>query len=118
MARRRRLFDMRPDEPIEGIRMSVVPLSDEEILRRVREMVEGPLKRGGLTPIAMRPSWGYLSLVSHTLLWPPRPPRSSLFLFPYLCSPFLQGMRDVRASPPPVPKDAKRRAVNRAHAEA
>jgi len=27
-------------------------------------------------------------------------------------------MRDLRASPPPVPKDAKRRAVNRAHAEA
>jgi len=27
-------------------------------------------------------------------------------------------MRDVRASPPPVPEDAKRRAVNRAHVEA
>ena len=27
-------------------------------------------------------------------------------------------MRDVRASPPPVPKDAERWAVNRAHAEA
>ena len=27
-------------------------------------------------------------------------------------------MRDVRASPPPVPEDAKRRAVNRAHSEA
>ena len=40
-----------------------------------------------------------------------------IFLFPYLCSPFLQGMRDVRASPPPVPEDAERRAVNRAHAE-
>jgi len=26
-------------------------------------------------------------------------------------------MRDVRASPPPIPEDAKRRAVNRAHAE-
>ena len=42
MARwRRRLFDMRPDEPIDGIRMSAVALPDEEILRRVREMVEG-----------------------------------------------------------------------------
>ncbi|XP_066384785.1 uncharacterized protein [Miscanthus floridulus] len=29
----------------------------------------------------------------------------------------LQGMRDVRASPPPVPEDARRRAINRAHAE-
>ncbi|XP_066320542.1 uncharacterized protein [Miscanthus floridulus] len=38
----------------------------------------------------MRPSRGYISL----------------------------GMRDMRASPPPVPKDAERRAVNRAHAEA
>ena len=27
-------------------------------------------------------------------------------------------MRDVRASPPPVPKDARWRAANRAHAEA
>jgi len=27
-------------------------------------------------------------------------------------------MRDVRASPPPVPEDAERRAKNRAHAEA
>jgi hypothetical protein len=27
-------------------------------------------------------------------------------------------MRDVRASPLPVPKDARRRAVNRAHTEA
>ena len=32
MARRRRLFDMRPNEPIEGIRMSTAALSDEEIL--------------------------------------------------------------------------------------
>ena len=27
-------------------------------------------------------------------------------------------MRDVHASPPPVPEDARRRAINRAHAEA
>ena len=64
MARRRRLFDMRPNEPIEGIRMSAAALSDEEILRRVRETMDGKLKSGGLTPIVMRPSWGYLSLVS------------------------------------------------------
>ena len=47
---------MRPDEPIEGIRMSFSTLSDEEILRRVRETVEGWLKIGGLTLFAMRPS--------------------------------------------------------------
>ena len=33
-------------------------------------------------------------------------------------SPFLQGMRDVRVSPPPVLEDARRRSINRAHAEA
>ena len=53
MARRQRLFDMRPDEPIEGIRMSAAALSNEEILCQVREMVEGKLKSGGLTPIVM-----------------------------------------------------------------
>ena len=42
-----RLFDMTPDEPIEGIRISAVALSDEEILRRVREMVEGWLRSSG-----------------------------------------------------------------------
>ena len=51
-----RLFDMRPDEPIEGIRMSVAALSDEEILCRMREMVEGKLKSGGLTHTVMRSS--------------------------------------------------------------
>ena len=79
MARRRRLFDMRPNEPIEGIRMSAAALSDEDILRRVRETVDGKLKSGGLTHIVMRLSQGYLSLVSHAPLQPPRPPRSSLF---------------------------------------
>ena len=79
MARRQRLFDMRPDEPIEGIRMSAATLSDEVVLRRVRETVDGKLKSGGLTPIVMRPSRGYLSLVSHAPLLLPRPPRSSPF---------------------------------------
>ena len=82
MARWRRLFEMTPDELIEGIRISTVALSDEEILRRVRETVEGRLRSGGLTPFAMRPSRGYLSLVSHAPLWPPRPPCSSHFPVP------------------------------------
>ena len=84
MARRRRLFDMRPDEPIEGIRMSASALSDEEILRRVRETVEAKLRSGGLTPIVMRPSRGYITLVSHVLLPPPRPSCSSPFSVPLL----------------------------------
>ena len=79
MARWRRLFDMRSNEPIEGIRMSAAALSDEEILRWVRETVDGKLKSGGLTHIVMRPSQGYLSLVSHALWQPPRSPRSSPF---------------------------------------
>ena len=78
MARRRRLFDMRLNEPIEGIRMSAAALSDEVVLRRVRETVDGKLKSGGLTHIVMRPSQGYLSLVSHAPLQPPSP-RSSPF---------------------------------------
>ena len=64
MARRWRLFEMKPGEPIEGTRMSSSALSDEEILRRVGETVEAKLRGGNLTPIVMRPSRGFLSLVS------------------------------------------------------
>ena len=67
MARRRRLFEMKPGEPIEGIQMSSA-LSDEEILCRVRETVEAKLRGSNLTPIAMRPSRGFLSLVSRVPL--------------------------------------------------
>ena len=68
MAQRRRLFKMRPDEPIAGIRMSTSTLSDEEILHRVREAVDAKLRSGGLTTLVMRSSRGYLSLVSHAPL--------------------------------------------------
>jgi len=68
MARRRRLFEMRPGEPIEGIRMSSAILFDEEIVRRVGETVEAKLRGSNLTPIAMRPSWGFLLLVSRVPL--------------------------------------------------
>ena len=34
-----------------------------------------------------------------------------------LISSFLQGIRDVRSSPLPVPEDTQRRAMNRAYAE-
>ena len=64
MAWWRRLFEMRLGEPIEGTRMSSSALSDEEILRRVGETVEAKLRGGNLTPIAMWPSRGFLSLVS------------------------------------------------------
>jgi hypothetical protein len=110
---------MTPAEPIHGIRMSAGPLSDEEILRRVRETVEGRQRINDLFPIQMRPSRGYISLVSCVLLRPPRPScLLRLQSVSLLRLSFLQGMRDVRASPPPVPEDAERRAENRALAEA
>ena len=55
MARRRRLFEMRLGEPVEGTRMSSSTLSDEEIHRRVGETVDVKLRGGNLTPFAMRP---------------------------------------------------------------
>ena len=64
MARRQRLFEMRPGVPIEGTQMSSSALSEEEIIRRVGETVEAKVRGGNLTPIAMRPSRGFLSLVS------------------------------------------------------
>ena len=76
MARRQRLFEMTSDEPIDGVRLSTVALSDEEILHRVRETVEARLWSSGLTPFPMCPSRGYISLVSCALLWPLRPPCS------------------------------------------
>ncbi|XP_066341631.1 uncharacterized protein [Miscanthus floridulus] len=90
MAQRQRLFEMTSGELIDDIRLSAVALSDEEVLCRVREMVEGQQRGSDLTLFPMCPSRGYISL----------------------------GMRDVRASPPPIPKDAERRVANRAHAEA
>ena len=79
MARRQRLFEITPDEPIDGIQMSTVALSDEEILRRVRETVEGRLRSSGLNPFPMHPSRGYISLVSCALLRPLGP--SCFFTF-------------------------------------
>ena len=54
MARRQRLFEMTPGEPIDGIRLSTVALSDEEILHWVRETVEGRQRSSDLTPFSMR----------------------------------------------------------------
>ena len=82
MARWQRLFEMTPGEPIDGIWLSAIALSDEEILRRVRETVEGRLRSGGLFPFSMRPSRGYISLVSDAPLRSPRPPCSSHFPIP------------------------------------
>jgi len=99
MARRWRLFEMRPNDSITGIRLSASALSDEEILRQVREAVDAKLRSGGLTTLAMRPSRGYLSLVSHAPLHPPSPPRFSLFLVP-LCAFAVPAGDERRASLP------------------
>ena len=79
LARRQCLFEMTSDEPIDGVRLSAIALSDEEILCWVRETVEGRLRSSGLTPFPMRPSRGYISLVRHVRLRPPRP--SCFFMF-------------------------------------
>ena len=84
MARLRCLFEMKSDEPIDGILMSAVALSDEEILHRVKGMVDGWTKSSGLFPFPMRPSWGYITLVSHALLRPSRPSCSLYFPIPLL----------------------------------
>ena len=90
MARPQCLFEMTPDEPIDGVRLSAIALFDEEILRQVRETVEGRLRSSGLTPFLMRPSRGYISLVSCVLLRPSRPSCSLHFQFvPLLRLPFL-----------------------------
>ena len=79
MARWQRQFEMTPGEPIDVTRLSTVALFDEEILHRVREMVEGRQRSSDLTSFLMRPLWGYISLVSHASLRPPRPPCSLHF---------------------------------------
>ena len=89
MARRQRLFEMTPDEPIDGIRMSAVALSDEEILRRVKGTVDEWTKSSGLSPFPTRPSQGYISLVSHALLRSLRPSCSLYFPVPLLRLPSL-----------------------------
>ena len=58
MARWQRLFEMTPGEPIDGIRLSTVTLSDEEVLCQVRDTVEGRQRSSDLTPFPMCPTWG------------------------------------------------------------
>ena len=80
MARRRRLFEMTPTDPIEGIKMSAFGLSNDETLRRVREAVDAKVKIDDLMPFPMRPSRGYIPLVSWVLPRPSRPSCSLSFL--------------------------------------
>ena len=79
MARRRRLFEMTPGDSIAGVKMSAFALTDDEILRRVREAVDGKPRIDDLMPFPMRPSRGYVSLVSWML--PRLSPPSCFFAF-------------------------------------
>ena len=90
---------MRPDNLIAGIRLSASALSDKEILCRVREVVDAKLQSGGLTTLAMRPSRGYLSLVSCVPLQPLSPLYFSSFLVP-LCAFAVPARDEGRASLP------------------
>ena len=56
--------EMRPNAPIEGIRMASSTLPSEEVLKRVREVVAKSLWMDALNRVPMRPSTGYVSLVS------------------------------------------------------
>ena len=55
---------MRPNAPIEGIRMASSTLPSEEVLKRVREVVARSPSMDALNREPMRPSTGYVSLVS------------------------------------------------------
>jgi hypothetical protein len=61
--RRLRLSEMKPGVDLEGSRMSLTPLSTDNLLRRVAGTV-GRLDAGVLNQPPMRPDHGYASLVS------------------------------------------------------
>jgi hypothetical protein len=64
MARRLRLDEMTPEAPIDGSRMSSEILTTDEVFRRVKDTVEGVTDLGFLSQPPMRPTQGYVSLVS------------------------------------------------------
>jgi hypothetical protein len=57
------LTEMKPGVDLEGSQMSSVPLSTDDLHRRVAGTV-GRLDAGALTQPVMRPECGYVSLVS------------------------------------------------------
>jgi hypothetical protein len=60
--RRLRLSEMKPGVDLEGSRMSLAPLSADDLLRWVAGTV-GRQDAGALSQPAMRPDRGYVSLV-------------------------------------------------------
>jgi hypothetical protein len=108
------LSEMTPGVNLEGSQMSSVPLSDDDLHRRVASTV-GRLDVGALTQLPMRPERGCMSLVSV---------RSFFFLVSD-CPWFSQSRLSVRLqelgfhkpSLPPVPEDAVDRAARRVATE-
>ena len=109
MARRRRLFEMTPGDSIAGVKMSAFGLTDDEILRRVREAVDGKPRIDDLMPFPMRPSRGYVSLVSWML---PRLSPPSCFS-PFLSSYFVVPTGDERRARLPAARSRGRPAAIR-----
>jgi hypothetical protein len=112
--RRQLLSEMTPGVDLEGSQMSSVPLSADDLHRRVAGTV-GRLDAGALTQLPMRPERGCMSLVSVR----------SFFLLVSDCPWFSQPRLFVhpqevgfhKPSLPPVPEDAVDRAARRVAAE-
>jgi hypothetical protein len=114
LTERRLLFsEMTPGVGLEGSQMSSVPLSADDLHRRVAGTV-GKLDAGALTQLPMRPECGCMSLVSV---------RSSFLVSdcPWSSQPRpfvrLQELGSHKPSLPPVPEDAVDRAARRVAAE-
>jgi hypothetical protein len=81
MARWLRLDEMEERAPLEGCRMSNASLSMIEVSRRVAYMVAVGFIAAELNRVRMRPTRGYISLVSMTNLLM----FSMLSIGPFLC---------------------------------
>jgi hypothetical protein len=68
MARRLRLDEMEEGVPLEGCQMSDASLSMTEVTKRVTYTVTTGFTVVELNRVWMRPTWGYISLVSMTTL--------------------------------------------------
>jgi hypothetical protein len=68
MARRLCLDQMEEGAPLEGCRMSDASLTTTEVTRRVTYMVATGFTVADLNRVQMRPTQGYISLVSMTIL--------------------------------------------------
>jgi hypothetical protein len=110
--RRLRLSEMKPGVDLEGSRMSLTPLTADDLLRRVAGTV-GRLDAGVLSQPPMRPNHGYVSLVSArpSFCFAPCFLRLLVLTVGIFVRP--QGLRGFKLSRPPVPVDAAGRTARR-----